>query len=63
MMVTARVAPAPASALALALAVAVMSIVTGRSNGGGIAGAVHVLHFFTVEVTHGRSPVYSGVFL
>jgi hypothetical protein len=54
---------APALALALALAVAVMSIIARRSNGARIAGAVHVLHFFTVEVTHGRSPVYSGVFL
>jgi len=60
-MVTVRVALAPASALALA--VAVMLIVTGRSNAGRIAGAVHVLHFFTVEVTHERSPVNSDVFL
>jgi len=62
-MVTARVAPAPAPALAPALAMAVMSIIARRSNGGRIAGAVHVLHFFTVEVTHGRSPVNGDVFL
>jgi len=61
-MVTVRVALAPALALALALAVAVM-LMTGRSNAGRIAGAVHVLHFFTVEVTHRRSPVYNDVFL
>jgi hypothetical protein len=63
-MVTVRVALAPAPALALAVAVAVaVMLMMGRSNAGCIAGAVHVLHFFTVEVTHGRSPVNSDVFL